>query len=161
VWNEIKEEDHLAGVPSVSPPDRLPLVSALYLLAATIGAALAIREDLPGEFAGRTSGHSASADFFRGTGTALSPGLAMLSAQSILTVLSTRGGKAGTAGVAGLTLLGIGATVGMLGEPIAYRVLSPKGFDPLKAVLVLALLVLPSSMSVLGMKRLLAIRNGR
>ena len=161
MWYEIKEEDHPAGVPSVLPSDRLPLISALYLLAATVGAALAIREDLPGEFAGRTSGHSASADFFRGTGTALSPGLAMLCAQSILTVLSTRGGRTGTASLAGLTLLGMGATVGMLGEPIAYRVLSPKRFDPLKAVLVLALLLLPSSISVLGMKRLLAIRNRR
>ena len=70
-------------------------------------------------------------------------------------------GKAGTAGVAGLTLLGVGATVGMLGEPIAYRVLSPGEFDIPKAVLVSALIVLPSSMSVLGMKRLLAIRKER
>jgi hypothetical protein len=158
---QIKEGDRSAGVPSVSTPDRLSFVSALYLLTATIGAAIAIREDLSGEFAGRTSGHSASAAFFTGTGTALSPGLVALAAQSILTVLSTRGGKAGTAGVAGLTLLGAGATVGMLGEPIAYRVLSPRGFDFPKAALVSALIVLPSSMSALGMKRLLAIRHGR
>jgi hypothetical protein len=110
----------------------LPWVSALYLLTAVIGAVMAIREDLPGEFAGRSSGNSASADFFRGTGTALSPGLAMLCAHMIFMGLSTRGGKVGTAGVAGLILLGAAATVGMVGEPIAYRVLSRKGFDPPK-----------------------------
>jgi hypothetical protein len=40
-------------------------------------------------------------------------------------------------------------------------VLSPREFDLPKAVLVSALIVLPSTMSVLGMKRLLAIGNGR
>jgi hypothetical protein len=158
---QIEQEKRSAGVSPVSSPDLLTWVSALYLLAAVIGATMAIREDLPGEFAGRFSRQSASADFFRGTGTALSPGLAMLSAQSILTVLSTRGGKAGTAGVAGLTMLGAAVTVGMVGEPIAYRVLSPEGFDPPKTALVSALIVLPLSMSVLGMKRLLANRDGR
>jgi hypothetical protein len=147
--------------PGEEIPNRLLWVSATYLLAAIVGAATAIREDLPGEFAGRTSGHTASADFFRGTGTALSPGLAMLLAQSICTVLSTREGRAGTIGVAGLTLLGAAATVGMVGEPIAYRVLSPRGFDPPKAALVSALIVLPLSMGVLGTKRLLAAGNVR
>lgn len=142
--------------PKKEASDRLPWVSALYLLAALIGASVAIREDLPGEFAGRSSGHNASADFFKGTGTVLSPGLAILSAHSIFMALSTRSGKAGKSGVAGLTLLGVAATVGMVGEPITYRVLSPKGFDPPKAALVAALTLLPSSMSVLGVKRLLA-----
>jgi len=142
-------------------PGLLPWVSALYLLTAVIGAVMAIREDLPGEFAGRSSGNSASADFFRGTGTALSPGLAMLCAHMIFMGLSTRGGKAQTAGVAGLILLGAGATMGMMGEPIAYRVLSRKGFDPPKAVLVSALILLPSSMSLLGIKRLLTMSSER
>src|SRR5215213_6932613 len=124
----------------------LPWVSALYLLTAVIGAVMAIREDLPGEFADITSGNSASADFFRGTGTALSPGLTMLCAHMIFM---------------GLIMLGAAATVGMVGEPIAYRVLSRKGFDPPKAVLVSALIVLPSSMSLLGIKRLLTISSER
>jgi hypothetical protein len=154
---QIREEKRSSSLPSLSSPDLLPWVSALYLVAASIGAAMALREDLPGEFAGRTSGHNASADFFRGT--ALSPGLAMLLAQSILTVLSTRAGKVGTAGVAGLTVLGAGVTAGMLGEPLTYRVLSPKGFDPPKAALVSALIVVPSLMTVLGVKRLISQRN--
>ncbi len=110
---------------------------------------------MPGEFLGRKSGRNASADFFRGTGTALSPGLAMLAAQSLLTVLSTRGGKAGMAGTAGLTALGAGSIVGMLGEPIAYRAFSPKTFDPAKAALVSLLLVLPVLTAFLGARRLL------
>jgi hypothetical protein len=158
---QIKEEKRSSSLPSVSSPDLLPWVSALYLLAATIGAAMSIRENRSGEFAGRTSGRSASADFFWGTGTAFSPGLAMLLAQSILTMLSTRAGKVGAAGVAGLTVLGAGATVGMLGEPMAYRVLSPKGFDPPKAALVSALIVVPSLMTVLGVRRLVSLRDVR
>jgi len=159
--NEIKAQAREGGRPPVVPSgprrfDPLPWVSALYLLSAAVGAGVAIRDGLPGEFAGRKSGRSASADFFRGTGTALSPGLAMLAAQSVLTVLSTRGGKAETAGTAGLTALGAGATVGMLGEPIAYRVFSAKTFDPAKAALVSALVALPALTTFLGARRLLS-----
>ncbi|MDQ4127797.1 MAG: hypothetical protein M3151_07620 [Actinomycetota bacterium] len=135
--------------------DPLPWVSGLYLFTATVGAIVAIREGMPGEFAGRKSGRSVSADFVRGKGTALSPGLPMLAAQSLLTVLSTRGGKAKTAGTAGLTALGVGATVGMLGEPIAFRVFSHETFDPAKAILVLSLVALPVLMTLLGARRLL------
>lgn len=145
------------GTPTSSGPgELLPWVSTLYLVAAVSGAAVAIRENLPGEFAGRTSGRTASADFLSGLGTALSPPLGMLVAQVALSALSTHGGRAGKVGVAGLTALGAGATIGMLGEPVAYRVLSPKTFDPAKAVLVSALIALPSLMTILGAKRLLA-----
>ena len=78
-----------------------------------------------------------------------------------LTVLSTRGGRIGTAGVGGLTLLGAGATIGMLGEPIMYKVLSPDTFDPAKALLVSTLTLLPSLMTVLGARQLLAMRTTR
>jgi hypothetical protein len=85
----------------------------------------------------------------------------MLAAQLILTVLSTRGEEGGMVGTVGLTMLGAGSTVGMLGEPIVYRVLSPMTFDAPKAALVSALIVLPSVMSILGMKRLRAMSKGR
>ena len=158
--NEIKAQARQDKRPPAVPSnprrfDPLPWVSALYLLSAAVGANVAIREGMPGEFAGKRSGRSASADFFRGTGTALSPGLAMLAAQSALTVLSTRGGKAGMAGTAGLTALGAGATVGMLGEPVAYRVFASKTFDPAKAALVSLLVVLPALTAFLGARRLL------
>jgi hypothetical protein len=156
---QVQQERHSASMLPAYSQDLLPLVSALYLLTAAIGGSVAIREGLPGEFAGRTSGRTASADFFKGTGTALSPGLAMLLLQLILTLLSTRGGKVETTGVAGLTVLGAGATIGILGESITYRVLSSDAFDVTKAALVSALIVLPSLMSALGMKRLLAMRG--
>ncbi len=86
-------------------PDRLlSWVCALWLLNAVTGAAVAIREDLPGELiAGVFTGRDASAEFFKGPGTALSPGLAHIGAQALFAVLSTRGGTAGMAGAAGLT----------------------------------------------------------
>ena len=99
-------------VEAPAPDKLLPLVSALWLLNSAIGAAIAIREDLPAEFAGMTRWHDPSADFFRGTGTALSPGLPMMAALAIFTILSTRGGKAGTVGVAGMTALGAGVPSG-------------------------------------------------
>ena len=158
--NEIKaqarQDKPLSALPSGPRRfDPLPWVSALYLLSAAVGAGVAIREGMPGDFLGRKSGRSASADFLRGTGTALSPGLAMLAAQAVLTVLSARGGKTGTAGTAGLTALGAGAAIGMLGEPVAYRVFSSETFDPAKAALVSALVALPLLTTALGARRLL------
>jgi hypothetical protein len=119
------------------------ILSLAYILAAGTGAAVAIREDLPGAFLGRTTGRTARGDFLLGAGTALSPGLAMLAAQAAFTLLARRGGRAGAVGAAGLALLGTGATVGLLGEPIVWRVLSRRGFDAPKAALVAVMIALP------------------
>ena len=97
------------------PPgrDKLLWVCALWLLNALTGAAVAIREDLPGELiAGVFTGRDASAEFFKGPGTALSSGLAHIAAQALFTVLSTRGGRVGVAGAAGLTVVGGGPPPG-------------------------------------------------
>lgn len=146
----------------VSDPDRLlPFVSALWLLNSAIGAAIAIRENLPAEFAGMSRWDDPSAEFFKGSGTALSPGLPMMAALAIFTALSTRGGKAGTAGLAGMTALGAGGTIGVLGEPITYKALSPTTFDPVKAPIVSAAVVLSPLMAVLGARRLFAMGSGR
>ena len=132
-----------------------------WLLNSAIGARVAIREDLPGKSAGMTIWHDPSADFFRGGGTALSPGLPMMAAQAGFTVLSTRGGRAGKVGAAGLAALGAGSTVGVLGEPITYRVLSPGRFDLAKAPVVSAAIILSALMTVLGVRRLRALRSDR
>lgn len=152
-----------AAEPAEAPtPDKLlPLVSALWLANSAVGAAIAIREDLPGELAGMTSGKNASGDFFTGTGTALSPGLPMMILLAVFTILSKRGGRAGTVGVVGMTALGAGATVGVLGEPITYRALSPRTFDPAKAGIVSAAIVLSPLMAVLGARRLFTLRSER
>jgi len=135
------------------------MVSVLWLLNSAIGARIAIRENLPGEFAGMTRWHDPSADFFRGGGTALSPGLPMMAARAVFTVLSTRGGRARKVGAAGLAVLGVGATVGVLGEPITYRVLSPRTFDSTKASIVSAAIVLSALMTILGTSRLRSLRR--
>jgi hypothetical protein len=151
--------------PSVTLPASerlLPLVSALWLLNSAIGARIAIREDLPAEWvAGLYVGRDASTKFFKGGGTALSPGLPMMTAQALFTVLSTSGGKAGKAGAAGLTVLGAGGTVGVLAETITFRVLSPRTFDLAKAPIVSAAIVLSPLMAVLGASRLRTLRSAR
>jgi hypothetical protein len=139
-----------------APDKLLSLVSALWLLNSAIGAAIAIREDLPGEWAGMIRGHDPSADFFKGAGTALSPGLPMMVLLAVFTALSTRSGRAGTVGVAGITALGVGGTIGVLGEPITYRSLSPGTFDPAKAAIASAAPVLSALMVLLGARRLIA-----
>ena len=142
------------------PDKMLSLVCALWLLNAATGAAVAIREDLPGELITDVfTGRDASAEFFKGPGTALSPGLAHIAAQATFGVLSTRGGMAGKAGAAGLTVVGAGATAGALGEKITYRVLSPKAFDPAKAVIVSSGLFLSTLITALGARRLLVLRG--
>ena len=94
-------------------PSALSMVSVLWPLNSAIGARLAIREDLPAEWvAGLYVGRDASAEFFKGGGTALSPGLPMMIAQALFAVLSARGGRAGIAGAAGLSVLGAGGPSG-------------------------------------------------
>ncbi len=140
----------------------LSVVSMLWLLNSAIGARVAVKEGLPGEWvADLYVGRDASAEFFKGGGTALSPGLPMMVAQVLFAVLSTRGGRAGKAGAAGLTLLGAGGTVGVLAETITYRVLSPRTLDLAKAPIVSAAIVLSPLMAVLGARRLSALRSGR
>ena len=139
----------------------LSTVCVLWPLNSTIGARVAIREDLPAEWlAGLYVGRDASAEFFKGGGTALSPGLPMMVVQALFAVLSTRGGRAGKTGAAGLTVLGAGGTVGVLAETITYRVLSPRTFDVAKAPIVSAAIVLSPLMAILGARRLLALRSG-
>ena len=148
----------------ISPgPDKLlSSVCALWLLNELTGASVAIREDLPGELiAGVFTGRDTSAEFFKGPGTALSPGLAHIAAQALFAVLSTRGGRVGEAGAAGLIVVGAGATAGALGEKITYRVLAPKTFDSAKAAIVSAGIALSSLMSILGARRLLVLRGRR
>ncbi len=146
----------------LEPDKLLSLVCVLWLLNSAIGARVAVKEGLPAEWiAGLYVGRDASAEFFRGSGTALSPGLPMMVAQALFAVLSTRGGRAGTIGAAGLAVLGAGGTVGMLAETITYRVLSPKAFDPPKAAIGLAAIILAPLMTILSWRRLQAVRSSR
>ncbi len=146
----------------LGPDKLLSLVCVLWLVNSAMGAVVALREKLPAEWiAGLYVGRDASAEFFKGGGTALSPGLIMMAMQAICTILSTRSGRAGMAGSAGLTLLGAGGTIGVLVETITYRVLSPKTFDPPKAAIALAAIILAPLMTILSWRRLRALRSAR
>ena len=140
----------------------LSMVSVLWLLNSAIGARVAVKEGLPAKWvAGFYVGQDASTEFFKGGGTALSPGLPMMGAQAPFTVLSTRDGRSGKVGAAGLTVLGAGGTVGVLAETITYRILSPRTFDLAKAPIVSAAIVLSPLMTILGASRLRTLRSAR
>jgi hypothetical protein len=108
---------------------------------------MAIRQDLPADFAGIVRGENVTRDFLTWKGTALSPPLVMLLAQVLLTVYAVRGERMKTSGVAGLAVLGVLYTLGMLGERILLRVFKPATFDPVPAIVVAANVVLPSLMA--------------
>jgi hypothetical protein len=146
----------------LAPHKALSLVCVVWLLNSAIGAVVAIREKLPAKWiAGVYVGRDASAEFFKGGSTALSPGLIMMAMQAVCTILSTRSGRVGMAGSAGLTLLGVVGTIGVLAEAIIYRVLSPKTFNHHKAAIVLAASVLTPLMTILSWRRLHGLRRGR
>ncbi len=132
--------------------------SILYLVNAGVGAKIALSENLPGEFAGKRSGKSARDDFVTGFGTALSSSLIMLVVQALFIMLALRPGRSGTLGVGGLTVNGVLFTVGMLGEPITYKVFNPRAFDLPKAMVVSGNIVLPLLMLVFGLMELTARR---
>ena len=141
-------------------PSALSVICVLWLLNSAIGARVALKEGLPAEWiADLYVGRDVSAEFFKGGGTALSPGLPMMMVQALFTVLSARGGKAGKSGAVGLALLGTGGTIGVLAETITYRVLSPKTFDAVKAPLVLSAVVLSTLMAIVGARRLGALQD--
>ncbi len=135
-------------------PKGLVATSLLYLLSASTGARIAIDEDIRGQFLGRCSEKMPQEDFVRGMGTALSPGVKMLVAQAAATTLAGRRGFLGRVGVFALTLLGAGATVGMLGEAVTYQALNPRTFDPPVATIVVANVALPAMMVILGGREL-------
>lgn len=140
---------------------RLIVASSLYLINAGAGATIAIRNNLPGEFAGKRSGKSARDDFVSGSGTALSPPLIMFVVQALCIVLARRPGRSGTLGVAGLTINGALFAIGMLGEPITYKVFNPRTFDLPKAMVVAGNIALPLRMLVFGLMELAARRHLR
>jgi hypothetical protein len=140
----------------------LSLVSLLWLLNSAIGARVAVREGLPAEWVTDVYvGQDASAEFFEGTGTALSPwaphddhASAACGAQHTLQYgRNGRGRWADRAERRG--------TVGMLAETVTYRVLSPKTLDPARAAIVSATVILSPLMAIIGGRRTHALRRGR
>ena len=130
---------------------RLTISVILYMVIAFIAGVVAITQNLPAKFAGSSTGLTAPEDFMYGMGTALSPPLYLLPIQTALLWLAQRKDRWGKAGVAGLTLLGLMTCFGALGEPINRRILNPATFEPVKAALMSAMILIPVVIVVFGL----------
>jgi hypothetical protein len=131
---------------------RLITSSVLHMISALIGAVVAILENRPSDPGGVSTGLPVLQDFLYGNGTAMSPPLFMLAAQAILTILAPRHDRWGTFGVAGLTIAGLLFGVGMLVEPILFESFNPATFVPFKALIVIALIIVPFAMMAFGIR---------
>jgi hypothetical protein len=128
----------------------LVLASACYLLSASLGAALSIVMHLPARFGGLLKSDDVLRDFLLINGTALSPNLALLLVQVMLTGCAIRAGRAGIVGATGLPLLGVIYAIGQLGEPITRQALASATVNLTQATLVVANIVFPVLMVLLG-----------
>lgn len=128
----------------------LVLFSVLYLVSTSMGAILAIMTHLPARFGGMLTGNNVLQDFLLINGTALSPDLAMLLGQLVLTICALRRGRARMVGVIGLTLYGACVFLGQLGEPITVQASSSSTFNSAQASLLATNIVFPLLMVVCG-----------
>lgn len=135
-------------------PRGLVLSPICFLVSGSLGALLAIATNLPARFGGILNGNNVLQDFLLLNGTALSPDLALLLGQVVLTGCTLRQGRARKAGVIGLTVLGACYTLGQLGEPITLRTLSPATFHAAQAAVVVANIVCSMLMFVFGILEL-------
>jgi len=126
--------------------------SILYMVIGMIGAVVAITENRPANAGGFSTGLPVLQDFLYGNGTALSPPLYMLAAQAIFTILAPRRDRWGTFGVGGLTIAGLLFGVGMFVEPIPLEIFNPSSFELSKALIVIALIIVPFVMMVFGIR---------
>ena len=138
----------------------LILVSLLYLVNASIGTVIAIQENLPSVTLFK-NGLPAQEDFLIGFGTALSPPLFFCIMAALLVIMTLQPKRLGEIGVTGLAILGMLFTIGAFAETITYQVLNPATFDLPKALVVVAEIVLPLAVIVLGGWELVRRRQAR
>ena len=131
---------------------RLITSSVLYMIIASIGAVIAIRENRPADPGGWSTGLPAAQDFLYGNGTALSPPLYMLIALVIFTILAPRHDRWGIFGVGGMTIFGLFFCIGALLEPILLEIFNPVTFDLSNAVIEAGLIIVPLVMMVFGFR---------
>lgn len=131
--------------------ERLKISVLLYMAIALIAAVIAIRENLPAAFGGSSTGMTVTQDFLYGMGTAISPPFYTLLIQLALLMLAPRKDRWGTVGVLGLTIVGLMTCIGALGEPINLRIFNPATFDPLKALIMTCLILLPIAIMAFGL----------
>ena len=139
---------------NASTPRTLKLLifcTIVYMGIALLAGLAAIAGDLPGEFGGTRTGLTAIQDFFYGMGTAISPPIYTLFIQLAFLLLVNRNDRWGTVAVLGLALIGVFTFIGALGEPINLRIFNPVTFDPLKALLMAAQILLSLAILVFGL----------
>ena len=137
--------------------DRRDLVSAVafvsvaYLATAGMGTWLAVRDGLVGRPFGWAIDMTPLSGFVFGLGTALSGPLVLLLALVAANLGLRQGERAEKRAAGWIAILGAGFLAGMLAEPITWDVLEP-GVGPLKAATVVANILLPLSMVILGVR---------
>lgn len=122
-----------------------------YLIVSSAGAGVAIGRGLPAEWMGLLkSDNEIWVDFLVGGGTALSPPVGSLALIAIAALLSFRADRTGR--FAALTLAGLAAfnVIGMLGEPITWRSITPDTFDPMAASISVLMTVVPALLAVVA-----------
>jgi hypothetical protein len=137
--------------------DRRDLVSAIafvsvaYLATAVLGTWIAVRDGLVGRPFGWVIDMTPLSGFVFGLGTALSGPLVLLLALVAANLGLRQGERAERRAAVWIAILGAGFLAGMLAEPITWDVLEPE-VGPLKAATVVANILLPLSMVILGIR---------
>ena len=139
---------------------RLMQASVLYLLWSILATIIALLYDRPAVFAGTSTGLPVFQDWLFGMGTAMSPPLGWMLVQAIFIAIAPRPSRWGRLGVAGLTLIGFTNLIGQLAEPISYEVITPATFNPILALIVAGMSILPFLMMIFGIQALSAKRRG-
>jgi len=132
-----------SGTPSTLR--RLTTSSVVYIVLSFVAAAIAISRNIAAQPLGEGSGTGRPVlqEFLIGNGTGMSPGLYWLALQAALTFLAQRRDRWGIVGVVGLGLVVLLAGIFATTEPTFRRVLSPGTFDPILAVVELAMVIVP------------------
>lgn len=122
-----------------------------YILISSAAAGIAIGRGLPAEWMGLLSSESEIwVDFIIGGGTALSPPVGSLALIAIAALVSFRADRTGR--FAALMLAGLAAfnVIGMLGEPITWRSITPDTFDLMAASIIVLMTVVPALLAVVA-----------
>ena len=112
----------------------LILASISNLIGNSVGALIAIQQNLAADWGGFLSGQDVWQDFLGFKGTALSAPLPFMLIQLMITLLTLRPGRSRFIGIAALTFIGLFYTLAQAGEPIVLRLLSPGGFNLVQAI---------------------------
>lgn len=126
-------------------------LSLAYLGVSAAGTAIAVRDDLPANFANwDLAGDSVTRDFLIGGGTALSAPLAFLVVFAGLLFLCGRSDRVGRIALVVLVVLAVAFVIGMAGEPVTREVIDSPGEHIDRTIVVIATIALPVAIAAAG-----------